>query len=145
VTYCPRCGESNHQEDRFCSYCGQDLTTYGRLWNSPAPATPAPAAATAAAGPAAPAPLSVPDPPLAEAPHIPSYLGWAAALTTICWPAFWAGVVALVYAGRTQSRLAAGDLPGARKASGLAKTWCWITLGAGLALWVLALSLIVAL
>jgi hypothetical protein len=154
--YCPRCGDTNHDSDRFCSFCGQDLSTYRRLW----PGAAVPGAAPVAAGaPPAPGPQTTPpSAPAAssfakpqatacttEAPQISSYLGWAAVLLTLCWPAFWAGITALVYAGRTESRLAAGDMAGARQSSLKAKSWCWVTFVAGLLLWVAALVLLVTL
>ncbi len=80
-----------------------------------------------------------------ETPRVPSYLGWAAALTALCWPAFPAGVTALVYAGRAEALAAAGDSLGARASSARAKTWCWVTFWAGATLWLIALTLIVTL
>ena len=73
---------------------------------------------------------------------MPSYLGWAAALLALCWPAFWAAIPALVHAGRVEARLEAGDLAGAREASEKARTWCWVTFLAGLVLWAVFLALL---
>jgi hypothetical protein len=73
---------------------------------------------------------------------VPSYIGWAAALLAFCWPAWPAAVATLVHASRTESRLASGDLAGAREASRRARQWCWITLGAGLILWAVVLTLV---
>ena len=74
--------------------------------------------------------------------RVPTYLGWAAALLALCWPAWPAGIVALVYANRAEARLAEGDRAGAKQSSNKARTWCWITVGAGLVLWVVALGLV---
>ena len=82
--------------------------------------------------------------PIEPSARVPSYLGWAAAILTCCWPAWPAGVTALVFASRTESRLAAGDLAGARDYSRKAKTWCWVTLVAGLVLWVVILSVLIS-
>ncbi len=53
-----------------------------------------------------------------------------------------AAVTALVHASRAESRVAAGDPAGAREASRKAKQWCWVTLGAGLILWAVVLTLV---
>jgi hypothetical protein len=153
--YCPRCGESNPDSDRFCSDCGQDLATYRRLWTVAAP--PAPTTQPLAAAPVATAvPLhagapvtlssaeSLPVAPPA-APRVPDYLGWAAALLALCWPAFWAAIPALVFASRAESQLARGDIGGAWASASRAKTWCWVTFCAGCVLWVVILLLVVTL
>ena len=114
--YCPRCGLHNEDSDRFCSSCGQKLTTYRQLWTDAAERRPAP--------------------PTEPSARVPSYLGWAAAILTCCWPAWPAGVAALVFASRTESHLAAGNLAEAQEYSRKAKMWCLVTLMAGLVLWV---------
>ena len=81
--------------------------------------------------------------PTVETPRVPSYLGWAIALLICCWPAWPAGIAAVVYASRTESRLAEGDAVAARESSRKAKIWCWVTFGAGIVLWATALALIV--
>jgi hypothetical protein len=141
--YCPRCGETNPDSDRFCSYCGQDLVSYRRLWSDGA-AHPAPIGtptAPLAAGLAAPVLATAPA-YATETQEMPTYLGWASALLALCWPAFWAAVPALVHAARAESRLAAGDVRGAQKAAGQAKMWCWVAFGAGLVLWVVVLAVV---
>jgi hypothetical protein len=89
--------------------------------------------------------LALSSQPAADLEAIPSYLSWAAALLAFCWPAWPAAVTALVYASRAESRVTGGDLAGAREASRKAKQWCWITFGAGLILWEVALTLVVSL
>jgi hypothetical protein len=44
-----------------------------------------------------------------------------------------AGIPAIVYAAQVNGKLQAGDIAGAQAASKNAKMWCWISLGAGLA------------
>jgi hypothetical protein len=139
--YCPRCGETNVGSDRFCSACGQDLTTYRRLWR--ATSTPLRSPGVPQPPPAYQAPQHGLASPAVETPSTPSYLGWAIALLVCCWPAWPAGVAAVVYAGRAESRLVEGDVIAARESSRKAKMWCWVTFGAGLVLWTVALTLIV--
>jgi hypothetical protein len=140
--YCPRCGEQNEDPDRFCSYCGQDLITYHRLWADTA--KPLPKSVDRPLPGQPPMPQERPT-PLAEPPlRIPSYLGWAAALLACCWPAWPAGVAALVFASRAEARLAAGGLAEAQGYSRKAKIWCWITLVAGSILWTISLAIIIS-
>jgi len=149
---CPRCGDITDYSDRFCSSCGQDLATYRILWpqaptttQTPSPADPTipRAAGLQQTGPVQPAPVQAE--PLAEAPRVPTYLSWAVALLTLCWPAFWAGIPAVVHAGRAESRLAAGDMESARESSQRARVWCWVTFWAGIVLWAVILTLLVTL
>jgi hypothetical protein len=42
------------------------------------------------------------------------------------------GIVSIVYAVQVNSKLAAGDVAGARAAASNAKTWFWIAFGLGL-------------
>jgi hypothetical protein len=42
--------------------------------------------------------------------------------------------VAIVFAAQVNSKLAAGDIAGAREASAKAKLFCWIAFGIGIAL-----------
>jgi len=139
---CPRCGDDNHYSDRFCSTCGLDLATYRNLWPQPplsdSGGTLETAPAQTPAGYVPPATQA----PVADPPDLPSYLGWAAALVALCWPAFWAGIPALVYAGRVESHLASGDISAARQASEKARNWCWVTFLAGLLLWAVALAVL---
>ena len=65
--------------------------------------------------PTRPTPSATPTSPTQRLHACPTYLGWAAALVTLCWPAFWAGIPAVVHAGRAESLLAAGDLAGAQR------------------------------
>lgn len=87
------------------------------------PAAPsAPAGGGFAAAPMAGAGLgaSAPDPWL-----------WQSIVATLlcCLPA---GVVGIVFAAKSQSAAKAGDLAGATKAAGTAKTWTLVSLGLGL-------------
>jgi hypothetical protein len=115
--YCPRCGAASKDTDRFCGACGLDLAVYRGVPQY---------------RPAAPS--------YDVAEHIPSYLGWAIAVLILCfWPT---GIAAVIYAGQVESRLAYGNLAGARESSRKARMWCWITFAIGVAIWALTIALI---
>ncbi|WP_307875044.1 CD225/dispanin family protein [Frankia nepalensis] len=78
-------------------------------------------------------------PPPGGAP-IPNYL-WQSIVVTIlcCIPA---GIVAIVNSTRVQSRQQMGDIQGALDASKKAKTWCIVSLVAGLVVTVIYIILI---
>jgi hypothetical protein len=63
-------------------------------------------------------------------PLIPNYLVQSILVTLCC--CLPVGVVALVYAAQVNSKLAAGDVAGARAASASARTWCIVALIAGI-------------
>lgn len=81
-----------------------------------------------------------PTPPASQvhAP-VPTYLAWAITVTVLSFlsccvsclsfPGLVTGIVAIVFASRVKTLLNAGDLDGARRASGTAKIWCWVTTG----------------
>lgn len=104
--FCPQCGASNADSAAVCVQCGRSLQ----------PAVPQ------AAQPGYPAVPQV---------YVPNYLVFAI-LTTIfcCLPA---GIPAIVFAAQVNGKLQAGDVAGAQMASKNAKMWCWIALGAGIA------------
>ena len=79
---------------------------------------------------------------LAEGP-VPNYLAQAI-LTTIfcCQPP---GIVAIVYAAQVNSKLSAGDRPGALDSSRKAKMWSWIAFGIGISFILLYFLMVVAL
>ncbi|MEK6375193.1 MAG: TIR domain-containing protein [Acidobacteriota bacterium] len=100
---------------------------------------------------AAPPPPQVPQQPAPQQPYppapqqyavpppiqgtVPNYL-IPAILVTIgcCLPL---GIAAIVYAAQVNTKLAAGDVAGAKRSSDMAKRWCWIAFFAGIAGWVL--------
>jgi len=61
---------------------------------------------------------------------VPSYLVWAILCTLCC--CLPGGIVSIVYAAKVDGLLAAGDIEGARDASGKAKMWAIISAGVGL-------------
>ena len=130
--WCPKCGAENADPARFCSACGQDMTSYtqqAQSSGSPAPYQPAHQAPQYQA---APAPGTV--------PNVPSYLGWAIAVLILCfWPT---GIAAVVFASRVGNLLAIGDIAGAQESSRKAKMWCWITFGIGVFWFIFAISFV---
>ncbi len=130
--YCHRCGAQNPDEAQYCMKCGQvivgfsvaagargtmeqqsDAETYQRIGDT------------------------------VGRPDVPSHL-IAAVLITIfsslccCNPVgFIFGVVAVIYASQVDTKLAEGNMAGAKESSKKAKTWCWIAIIAILALTIL--------
>jgi hypothetical protein len=90
--------------------------------------------------PSAPAPQIMPANqavPVAQATVLPpagtqveNYLVWAI-LSTICC-CIPLGIPAIVFSTQVNSKLAAGDVTGARESARKAKMWCWIAFGAGI-------------
>ncbi|HEX6098552.1 MAG TPA: CD225/dispanin family protein [Thermoanaerobaculia bacterium] len=66
-------------------------------------------------------------------PQVPNYLVQAVLTAFCCCMPL--GVVAIIYAAQVNSKLHAGDIPGAQAASKNAKMWCWIALGSGVLVW----------
>ncbi len=101
------------------------------------PASTIPGLFQAAAPAVAPVTVMPPgSPPLVQASvlppagvQVPNYLVWAI-LSTICC-CIPLGIPAIVFSTQVNSKLAAGDVAGARSASEKAKMWCWIAFGAG--------------
>jgi hypothetical protein len=100
--------------------------------------------------PAAPPPNQPQPPPQAppQAPHvghpapvgavpvsIPNYLVHSIVATVLC--CLPTGVVGIVYASQVNSKLAGGDIAGAKQASDRARLWSLISLAAGAVFWVI--------
>lgn len=64
------------------------------------------------------------------AEEIPNYLVQAILVTVFCFLPL--GIVAIVFAAQVNTRVAAGDIEGAKKSSKNAKMWCWISFGTGI-------------
>jgi hypothetical protein len=159
--FCPQCGASNADLDRYCVACGADMTPQAQGYGPAAPPQSQyrqppyqqqygqqqygqPPYQQASYG----------SPPYEQTPYqqgpyqstptnhgmpvsLPTYLGWAIATLILCfWPA---SVVALVYGGQVNSKLARGDYNGAVHSSGRAKLWCWISFGVAIAGLILAI------
>lgn len=115
---CPSCGTSNLDTASICINCGKPLTNATPHSYTPPP----PSASSFGAGPS---------PQMGE--PIPNYLIQSIIVTLCCCLPF--GIVALIFAAQVNSKLASGDLEGARHASKQAKMWCWI----GVACWLVVM------
>ncbi|MHC4691097.1 MAG: CD225/dispanin family protein [Planctomycetota bacterium] len=67
----------------------------------------------------------------APVPSVPTYLTQAILVTLFCCVPF--GIVSIVYAAQVNGKLASGDYAGAVEVSKIARTWCWLSFGFGLA------------
>jgi hypothetical protein len=117
---CPNCGTSNLDTASICANCGRPLAS--------APShsyTPPPPSQQAGS-------FSAPQPQPAG-PGIPNYLIQSILVTLCCCQPL--GIVAIIFAAMVNSRIAAGDLAGARDASSKAKLFFWIALGIALIGW----------
>lgn len=120
---CPNCGTSNLDTASICVNCGKPLA--GGPAHSYTPPPPAP-----------PSSYTPPRPPgggtygAPAGEPIPNYLVQSIIVTLCCCLPL--GVVAIIFAAQVNSKLAAGDLAGARDASAKAKMFCWIAFGLGI-------------
>jgi hypothetical protein len=62
--------------------------------------------------------------------RISNNLVWAILSTLFCCLPL--GIVAIVYAAQVDSKLAAGDIAGARQSAQSAATWSWVSFGLGI-------------
>ena len=114
--FCTQCGANNADTAAVCVQCGRNLQAV----------TPVPLQATGMV--------------LPPGVTVQNYLVFAILATVFC--CLPAGIPAIVYAAKVNSKLQAGDLAGAQAASNNAKTWCLISLGLGLGIIVLYMILI---
>ena len=113
----------------FCSTCGKEI-------DNNAVACPACGAATmrgsmpmpnsALTSNSTPNPTPVPG----SVPIVPNHLVGAILATCCCCLPF--GIVSIVFASSVNSKIAAGDIAGARAASNQAQTWMWLAFGVGI-------------
>ena len=105
VMFCGKCGEAIADNAAACPKCGT------------------PVAGQTVAGPT----VAVAN---GNATNIPNYLVGAILATLFCCLPF--GIPAIIFATQVNSKIAAGDIDGAMKASKNAKTWTFVSVGAGL-------------
>ena len=107
---CGSCGSPLNTSSRFCPNCG-------------AAATPPQTNERDAAYPSQPG--------YGQRPNVPNYLVQAILVTIFC--CIPTGIVAIIFSAQVNSKLASGDYAGAVRDSNNAKTWCWVSLGLGIA------------
>jgi hypothetical protein len=112
--FCPQCGAANAENAAQCTQCGTPLQALQ-------PYTPPPS----------PQPGAVPPQPYVGEP-IPNYL-WQSIVCTVlglmCCLSLPFGIVAIVFSTQVNSKLAYGDIAGAKDASNKAKIFCWVSIG----------------
>jgi len=138
---CPNCGTSNLDNASICANCGRPLNAppppkepESQSYMPPPPPspssyTPPPPSSTSYTPPSSSSSYAPPYTP--PGGPIPNYLIQSIFITLCCCLPL--GVVAIIFAAQVNSKLAAGDIAGAREASSKAKLFCWIGLGVGLA------------
>ncbi|HXM36654.1 MAG TPA: CD225/dispanin family protein [Pyrinomonadaceae bacterium] len=70
---------------------------------------------------------------------VPNYLIPAIVATILC--CLPTGVVSIIFSTQVNGKIAAGDMAGAEAASKKAKLWLYISIGAGVLLWVIIIIL----
>ncbi len=116
--FCVNCGSENPADARFCRQCGQGL---GVSQPAPPPFTGQGQPSRGLSGP-----FTAPPPPQYGAPtHIDNNLIWAILATICCCVP--TGIVAIVFAAQVNSKLAQGDVAGARRYANNARTWAVIS------------------
>ena len=109
---------------------GSDTVADGSL--SPAPPNAGEAPVGASGTGVSPGPTA--------AARIPNYLVQSILVTIFCcWPL---GIPAIVFAAKVDGLVAQGDIAGAMDASRKAKTWSWVSFGAGLTVVLIYLGMV---
>lgn len=106
--FCSQCGATNADNAVICVQCGRQLS---------------------ASTPVRPSAVYAPGAPTNAV--VPNHLVFAILVTVLC--CLPSGIAAIVYAGQVNAKLQGGDVAGAQLASKNAKMWCWISVGAGVA------------
>lgn len=124
--YCTKCGTRNDDTALTCVQCGNALRppVFGTPETPPLSQTPQ---APIAQAYTQPAPVGQ---PYTGGPPIPNYLVQAILVTIFCCLPF--GVVSIIFAAQVNSKLAIGDIAGAKASSQSAKLWAWVSFGFGL-------------
>ena len=118
---CPNCGTSNLDNASVCVNCGRSLSAPSS-YTPPPPVSPS----SYSAGPAP-----------AGGAQIPNYL-WQSIVVTLCC-CLPLGIVSIIFAAQVNSKLAQGDIAGAREASQKAKMFALIGFGVGIVVIVLSM------
>jgi hypothetical protein len=124
--YCTKCGTRNDDTALTCVQCGNALRppVFGTPASPPPPQTPQ---APIAQAYTQPPPVGQ---PFIGGPPIPNYLVQAILVTIFCCLPL--GIVSIIYAAQVNSKLAVGDVTGAKASSQSAKLWAWVSFGFGI-------------
>lgn len=112
--FCHQCGKQNPDNATMCGSCGASFVN----------------------------PYQTPTATSGEPVKINNYLVPAILATLCCCLPF--GIVSIVYAAQVNSKLAGGDVVGARQSAGNAKMWFWISFGLGFVVQIVYFGALVA-
>ena len=132
---CPNCGTNNLDTASICANCGRPLS----MAAPPPPPVPPPQSASASYTPPPPRVTPMSGGGLAPGEKIPNYLVLSIFVTLCCCLPM--GIVGIIFGAQVNSKLAQGDVAGAREASKKAKMFPLI----GIAIWVVLLVISFAL
>jgi hypothetical protein len=131
---CPNCGTNNLDTASICANCGRPLSA-----PSAPPPPPLPPPQSASYTPPPPRVTPMAGPGLMPGEKIPNYLFLSIFVTLCCCLPL--GIVGIIFGAQVNTKLAQGDLAGAREASRKAKMFSLI----GIAVWVVLLVISFAL
>jgi len=117
---CPNCGTNNLDNASVCVNCGRSLSAGAQTSYTPPP----------------PPSYGGPGPGPVPGETIPNYL-WQSIVVTLCC-CLPLGVVGIIFAAQVNTKLAQGDIAGARDASQKAKMFTLIGFGIGLVIIILS-------
>ncbi len=129
MSVCPRCGWNSPEGQSYCGACGCELKGAPSRPIAPPPppggqwsAMPPPPPESLQPPPVQPVQPGPPPPPFSQLPGAPpNYLVPAIVITVLCCVPL--GIPAIIYANQVNTKWAAGDQDGARKASQNARLW----------------------
>lgn len=110
--FCQKCGNEIDDQTAFCAKCGAPVNRD-----------------ESSAQPVQPAPSAQPVQPAQVTEVIPNHLVFAVITTVCCCLPF--GIVAIIYSNQVNTKVALGDVQGAKEASNKAKIWCIVSLVSG--------------
>ena len=113
--FCRHCGQENASNAVRCIRCGEAMT--------PEIVSPRPTAGDQSSPPTHASSTTTSE-------NVGNNLVWAILATLFC--CLPTGIVAIVYAAQVNTKLAHGDIPGARESARSAATWSWVSFGLGL-------------
>jgi predicted RNA-binding Zn-ribbon protein involved in translation (DUF1610 family) len=136
--YCVKCGTNLPEyTERFCPECGASITPQARtVHQMPMRVVPESRPYAVQAQPAYQGVGSQAAYRYSALPHVPSHMGWA--ITGLCFGFLPTAIAAIVHAGQVATKLAVGDVVGARESARKAKIWCWVSFGVPAGLLVIA-------